>query len=248
MVNHRHNSSYFKGKRIPPPPRKVIIERLAPIPPKPQSVIIERWLPYNQVKRRVIFNRADQSQEPIVVKPRNVIVQWTAPQVQIKREFKYLGVIRANPNEYVNRYRNLLKSSSDLPEFVKEIPTPHGVKLACDKPTPSVYELEGDVDALRLVDLDRAGLSEYKPLVNKIATSASYSVAPDSLYFSQISSLAQSATQGSIPHAVASKGGYTGGFTSSLFSGIQPQPNSYFSNDSLSNFNNFLLNNSPKIK
>ncbi len=41
------------GKRLPPPPRKVVVERLAPLPTKPQSVIIERWLPYSQVKRRV---------------------------------------------------------------------------------------------------------------------------------------------------------------------------------------------------
>lgn len=32
----------ISGKRLPPPPRKVIIERLAPLPCKPQSVIIER--------------------------------------------------------------------------------------------------------------------------------------------------------------------------------------------------------------
>lgn len=156
----------ISGKRIPPPPRKVIIERLAPIPPKPQSVIIERWLPYTQVKRRVIFNRADPQHEPILVKPRNVIVQWSAPQVQIKREFKYLGVIRANPGDYVNRYRNALKVSRELPSFVKEIPTPQGMTLAAEKPYDPVHELVGDVDALRLVDLDREGLSEYKTYLN----------------------------------------------------------------------------------
>ena len=39
----------ISGKQLPPPPRKVIIERLAPLPAKPQNVIIERWLPYSQV-------------------------------------------------------------------------------------------------------------------------------------------------------------------------------------------------------
>ncbi len=39
----------ISGKRLPPPPRKVIIERLAPLPSKPQNVIIERWLPYGEV-------------------------------------------------------------------------------------------------------------------------------------------------------------------------------------------------------
>lgn len=114
-----------------------------------------------------------------MVKPRNVIVQWTAPQVQIKREFKYLGVIRANPGEYVNRYRSILKTSHELPGFVKEIPTPHGVKLASDQPVNPVYELEGDVSALQLIDLDHVGLSEYKPQVNKlthVSSGTSYSV------------------------------------------------------------------------
>ena len=32
------------GKSVEPPPRKVIIEKLAPLPSKPQPVIIERWL------------------------------------------------------------------------------------------------------------------------------------------------------------------------------------------------------------
>lgn len=69
-----------KGKRLPPPPRKVIIERLAPLPSKPQAVLIERWLPYSQVKRRVIYQRSNE-RDAVVVKPKNVIVQWEAPQV-----------------------------------------------------------------------------------------------------------------------------------------------------------------------
>ena len=93
----------ISGKRLPPPPRKVIIERLAPLPSKPQNVIIERWLPYSTVKRRVIFNRQDAAAEAIIAKPKNIIVQWEAPQVSIKKEIKYLGVIRANPVEYVQK-------------------------------------------------------------------------------------------------------------------------------------------------
>ena len=65
--------------------------------------MIERWLPYNQTKRRVIFQKA-QEKDAIVVKPRNVIIQWEAPQVTVKKDLKYLGIIRANPVEYVQRY------------------------------------------------------------------------------------------------------------------------------------------------
>jgi hypothetical protein len=81
----------ISGKKLPPPPRKVVIERLPPLPSKPQSVMIERWLPYNQVKRRVIFQKTNQS-DPVVVKPRNVIIQWEAPQVTVKKDYKYLGI------------------------------------------------------------------------------------------------------------------------------------------------------------
>jgi hypothetical protein len=70
----------ISGKRLPPPPRKVVIERLATLPPKPQPVIVERWLPYREMKRRVVFHKS-AAPVPVVVKPRNVIVQWTAPQV-----------------------------------------------------------------------------------------------------------------------------------------------------------------------
>ena len=80
MINLTTIKITISGKRVPPPPRKVIIERLAPIPQKPQSVIIERWLPYSQVKRRVIFNKSTDK-DPIVIKPKNIIVQWEAPQV-----------------------------------------------------------------------------------------------------------------------------------------------------------------------
>jgi len=45
----------ISGKRLPPPPRKVIIERLAPLPTKPQNVIIERWLPYSEVTKSLFL-------------------------------------------------------------------------------------------------------------------------------------------------------------------------------------------------
>lgn len=50
----------ISGKRLPPPPRKVIIERMPAMPEKPKPVIIERWLPYEMPKRRVIFQKPPQ--------------------------------------------------------------------------------------------------------------------------------------------------------------------------------------------
>ena len=133
----------ISGKRIPPPPRKVVIERLAPIPTKPQNVIIERWLPYGETKRRVIFNKAAEVSAQ-VIKPRNVIVQWESPSVNIQQQVKYLGVIRANPAEYVQKYGPSLKQPNSLPTFITDIKTPSEVGvLAADYSRKSLIELEG---------------------------------------------------------------------------------------------------------
>jgi hypothetical protein len=161
------------GKRIPPPPRRVIIERLAPLPPKPQSIIIERWLPYREQKRRVVFTRTQEA-EVTYEKPRNLIIQWEQAKVNIVREVKDLGVIRANPTEYISRFGNFLKAPNDLPDFVKEIKPPSGLVLAAHAPMPK-FELEGDLHALSMIDLDREGLSEYKSYLHQTTFPTTYS-------------------------------------------------------------------------
>lgn len=158
----------ISGKKIPPPPRKVIIERLPQLPCKPQSIIIERWLPYKQIKRKVIYAKSNENNDSLVVKPKNIIVQWEPPKVEIKKEFKDLGIVRANPVEYVQRYGSSLKRSIELPTFVKEIKPPAGVILAADTGSSTIYELEGDIYALNLVDLEREGLVEYRYLLKQI--------------------------------------------------------------------------------
>ncbi|RNA39701.1 serine threonine- phosphatase with EF-hands 2-like [Brachionus plicatilis] len=161
----------ISGKRIPPPARKVIIERLAALPSKPQSILIERWLPYSELKRRVIYNRPNQP-DPVVVKPRNVIVQWEAPRVNIRKEIKYLGVIRANPAEYVQRYSGSLTEAGDMPGFVKEIKTPEGLVLAAESRYSGLMELYGDVEALRLINLEAEGLGEYRDYFSRLGLSS----------------------------------------------------------------------------
>ena len=163
------------GKRLPPPPRKVVVERLPQLPSKPQSVLVERWLPYVQGKRRVVFQKSG-SADPVIVAPRNVIVQWEAPSVVVRKEFKYLGVIRANPADYVAQYGASLKLSAALPPFVSEFTTPQGLVLAADATYSSVYELYGDVSALKLVDLAANGLSEYASIVSGHSDNASSAV------------------------------------------------------------------------
>ena len=150
----------ISGKRIPPPPRKVVIERFAPLPAKPQSVLIERWLPYAEVKRRVIFQAAPP--DPVVVKPRNTIVQWEAPKVHVRKDYKYLGIVKANPAEYVNTYGTSLRNVAELPDFVFDIKHPEGIVLAADYRAPGLHELEGDLHALKLINLEQEGLGAYK--------------------------------------------------------------------------------------
>jgi hypothetical protein len=159
----------ISGKRLPPPPRKVVIERLAPLPSKPQAIMVERWLPYGQSKRKVIFQKNTVA-DPVIAKPRNIIVQWDVPEVQIKKDFKDLGVIRANPVEYVERYGASLVTHLELPQFVTEIRPPVGVTLAAEFVAPSLIDLEGDVEALRLIDLDQEGLAEYRAYLARFSS------------------------------------------------------------------------------
>ena len=151
----------ISGKRLPPPPRKVIIERLAPLPQKPQSVIIERWLPYNgSMKQRVIVKKAPPV--PQIAPPRNVIVQWEAPTVKIRQEVNYLGIIRADPAEYVKKYGSSLTHHSSLPQYFKDIKTLLNVDvLAADSKITSPG-LEGQLEGFEYGDLDKEDLSEYR--------------------------------------------------------------------------------------
>lgn len=72
-------------------------------------------------------------------------------------------MIRANPEEYRTRYGSILVSSRELPQYVLDIPTPSDLVLAANYKAPEpFYELEGDLTAFQLFNLDSVGLSEYK--------------------------------------------------------------------------------------
>lgn len=107
----------------PPPPRRVIIERMPPLPPKPQSIIVERWLPYKQQKRRVVYQKAPPVQAPAPQK--NLIIQWEGTQARVVKEFRNLGIIKADPGTYVQQYGAQLRPTQGLPDFIKGLPTPN---------------------------------------------------------------------------------------------------------------------------
>lgn len=71
-----------------------------------------------------------------------------------------MGVITANPVDYVAQYGPTLKQAADLPEFVLDIKAPEGLTLAADVQASNFPELEGDVHALKLVDLEKEGLGK----------------------------------------------------------------------------------------
>jgi hypothetical protein len=147
------------GRVLPPPPRQVITERLAPQPAKPQDIIIERWLGYPRRTRNVIFQAAKPIQLAQVEK--NILVEWEVPDVEIKQEFKFLGVQEADPRAYTSQYGTSLVDASRLPREAAQFATPADAVLAVDSNPNEVPILRGGVQALRNVDLNCNGLSEY---------------------------------------------------------------------------------------
>jgi hypothetical protein len=143
------------------------------IPTPPQSIIVERWLPYEQPKRRVIYEKPTEV-ELIYEKPRNVIIQWDSPDVLVRREIKDFGIVEANPAEYSSKYAGTLKSHQELPDFVRDIQPPQSILLAHQYRAPAFHELEGDIHALSLIDLEREGLGHYKHYVQQTSAAPQY--------------------------------------------------------------------------
>lgn len=160
------------GKPMPPPPRKVIVERLAQMPAPPPDIIIERWLPYAETRRPVVFSGPTQP-EHVYDQVKNLIVQWESPSYRVEREIHQEGVVRADPAEYLAKYGSSLTSFKEMPDFVKNIEPAFGQLAATSTTTTTLAsrELEGDISALALVDLDKEGLSQYKAFVQTVLKS-----------------------------------------------------------------------------
>jgi len=115
---------------LPPKPQRLVmlflfsIERIISIVINSHfSIIVERWLPYKQQKRRVIYQKAPPVQPPAPQK--NLIIQWEGTQARVVKEFRNLGIIKADPNTYVQQYGAQLRPTQGLPDFVKGLPTPN---------------------------------------------------------------------------------------------------------------------------
>jgi hypothetical protein len=136
------------GKVIPPPPRKVIIERLPQLPQPPQDIIVERWLEYGPRARRVVFNPAPRLIPAPA--PKNVLIQWDSPNVALNRQFRNLGISPANPAQYVAAFGASLVHPSAIPALAQGI-KPVGAVLAAES-LPKPVRLVGDVAALSLIN------------------------------------------------------------------------------------------------
>lgn len=115
-----------------------------------------------------------------------------------------MGIIRANPVEYVQRYGSSLKTTRDLPDFVLDIKPPAGVVLAADYQYNQVHELEGDLQALRLVDLEREGLTEYRSQLQRLGINY---VGPAGVQAEVNNALAAVSSQSNVHSSLAGAGG-----------------------------------------
>jgi hypothetical protein len=83
--------------------------------------------------------------------------------LKIRREVKHLGVVLTDPVEYVKRYGPGLVRSHQLPDIAHKYANVSGLHLAANyQPPLDVPILEGDVHALKLIDLDQVGLGRLK--------------------------------------------------------------------------------------
>ncbi len=74
-----------------------------------------------------------------------------------------MGVVKADPVDYVQRYGASLKYAKDMPQFVLDIKTPDEYgPLAVDYRRNSLVELEGQLSGFNYVNLDHEGLGHYR--------------------------------------------------------------------------------------
>lgn len=149
------------GATIPPPPRQVIVERMAAAAPLPQDIVIERWLGFPRQKRNVIHQKA-VSTLSAPPPPKNVIIDWEAQDhVEMRQQYHFLGVETADPVEYARVHSRELVETNRLPPFVNELNTkiPNGEQLAANV-SQIDFILTGDVEALKLVDKNK-NLNDY---------------------------------------------------------------------------------------
>lgn len=102
-----------------------------------------------------------------------------------------MGVVRADPREYISKYGSTLKRSHEFPSFVVEAEGSNYQKVVSETISRE-EELVGDLEALRHLDLatlEREGLVRYRDFMNKRGINLGGSFLPrNDSFHSQISS------------------------------------------------------------
>jgi hypothetical protein len=79
-----------------------------------------------------------------------------------------LGIINADPQEYQKRYGSSLLRPDALPDVAIQFGSQPGLQLAATHRPPDIPILEGDIQALRLIDLDSVGLGHIKDRIGSL--------------------------------------------------------------------------------
>jgi hypothetical protein len=106
---------------VPPPARKIVLEKMPDQPPKPQNILIEKWLPYKPRARRVVYERSEAPPPP---NPHNLVIEWDAPNVEIEQQCINLGVVDTDPCDYVRQFGPELKQFCEIPDLCPCLPEP----------------------------------------------------------------------------------------------------------------------------
>lgn len=80
---------------------------------------------------------------------------------------KNCGIYPTDPHDYVCKYGPSLYRSENLPEVARKYGEAAGIPLAATHRPSHIPRLEGEVNALGLLDLDRVGLSHFRPILNQ---------------------------------------------------------------------------------
>lgn len=148
-----------------------MIQDMIDISYKPIDVVLGGCLKFNKVRSKIILN--PKPEDPVPRAPKNVIINWEKQKCVVKERIRILGTENCNPDEYKKTYGEQLIPAEELPEIANKVglkaaQTNSGKVLAAETSHKYFNELEGDIHALKMIDLDKEGLSEYKYILDQI--------------------------------------------------------------------------------
>jgi len=103
------------------------------------NIIVEKWLDYEPQKRRVRYIPPDNSKIKKFKEPKNILIEWELPEAkEVKKTYTDLECEEVDPYEYAQKY------GLDM------APMSHNQEI----------ELVGDLDALKLIDIDKMNIKK----------------------------------------------------------------------------------------